>query len=116
MTAPYEHLMGSAGPVSIEIKRTSVSAGDSATVIAAVSGKKIRVLQAVIATAAVVTLIVKSGTTALTGAMTLDGANSSPLVLPFSPLGWWETVAGEALVFTLSSAVQTSGSITYIEI
>lgn len=116
MTIPYEFLMGTNGPASIEIKRAVINLAATGTVVAAVTGRKIRVLQAVFASAAVVTVTVKSASTALTGAMTVDGTAAGPVVLDFSPVGWWETTAGEALVFTLGSSVQVSGNLVYIEI
>jgi hypothetical protein len=37
-------------------------------------------------------------------------------VLSFNPVGWFETVAGEALDINLSGAVAVGGHLTYVEV
>jgi hypothetical protein len=91
------------------------SSGDN-EVIAAVSGKKIRVLSYVMITAGAVTARFESGAggTALTGQMSIgaNGGASSGYV----PVGHFETAAGAALNLELSGAVSVDGHITYIEV
>ena len=85
------------------------------TIIAAVAGKKIRVLGFFLVAAGAVTARFESDTggTALTGQMTL--AAGDPFVSSgFSPIGWFETVAGELLNLELSGAVSVDGALTYV--
>lgn len=91
------------------------SSGDN-TVVAAVSGKRIRVLSYVlIATGAVAVKFVSDASgTDITGAMDL-GANGG-VSAPHSPSGHYQTGVGEALILNLGAAVQVSGHLTYIEI
>ena len=95
----------------------AASSGDN-TVVAAVTGKKIRVLQYTFVCAAATDTTWKSGTG--TGAVALSGtmsiAANSGLVSPFSPVGLFETAAGSALNLYLSAANQTSGTLVYLEI
>ena len=99
-------------------KYTSVAQGSAGTVAiaAASTGKKFRVLAAVLANAqsgaSPGTAQFKSGTTALTGAM--PSANN-PFVLPFNPAGWCETSVGEALNLT-SANDGLAGVVVYDEI
>lgn len=96
-------------------KIDAASSGDN-TLVAAVTGKKIRVLALVLVSAGTVTARFESaaGGTALTGQMTL--AVNTGFVLPFNPLGWFETVAAELLNLELSGAVSVDGCLTYIEV
>jgi hypothetical protein len=86
------------------------------TIVAAVADKKIRVLSAFIVAAGAVTARFESGAdgTALTGQMSL--AANSGFVLPYNPLGWFETAASALLNLELGGAVSVDGSITYIEV
>jgi len=99
-------------------KYTSVAQGSAGTVAiaAASTGKKFRVLAAILANVqsggSPGTAQFKSGTTALTGAM--PSANN-PFVLPFNPAGWCETSAGEALNLT-SATDGLNGVVVYDEI
>lgn len=92
----------------------NVATATDHTIVAAVTGKKIRVLSYVIVAAAAVAVTWKSGSTARSGAMSF-AANSGIVVSPAAPSGgsWFETAAGEALVLTLSGAQQVSGHLTY---
>lgn len=88
------------------------------TLLAAVTGKKIRVHQMAFIVAGAVNLYFTSAaagdvifggsTNKLTFAAAGDG-----LLLPFSPAGWMETVAGELLNVNLSGAVAISGGLLY---
>ena len=91
------------------------TSGDN-TIVAAVTGKKIRVLQAFLVSAGTVNTRFESGAggTALTGQMNLI-ANTG-FVLPFSPLGWFETAASTLLNLELSGAISVDGSLTYVEV
>lgn len=93
----------------------AASSGDN-TIVAAVTAKKVRVLALFLVSAGSVTARFESGAsgTALTGQMTL--AVNSGFCLPYNPVGWFETAAGELLNLELSGAVSVDGSVTYAEI
>ncbi|OHB67561.1 MAG: hypothetical protein A2V70_08435 [Planctomycetes bacterium RBG_13_63_9] len=108
-------------------KRAKIScaaSGDN-TLVAAVSGKRIRVLSiALIATDAVEVYFKSAGGTAIfadgTSPVPLDKAGASGpagMVLNFNPVGWLQTdVADEALEVNLSAAVGVCGALTYVEV
>lgn len=89
--------------------------GDN-TVVAAVTGKKIRVLALFLVAAGAVTARFESGAggTALTGQMVL--AANGVLTLPFNPEGWFETAAAALLNLELSAAVSVDGAVTFAEV
>jgi len=95
----------------------ATTAGNN-TVVAAVTGKKIRVLQLFLVNSAATgqTVRFRSGTAGafLTGQM-LFAPNDGP-VLPFSPIGWFETAASTLLNMELVAATSVDGCLTYIEI
>ena len=90
---------------------SGASSGDNA-IVAAVTGKKIRVLSYAIVGAGAVSAKFRSGTTDITGAMSF-AANGGAAV-GFSPVGHFETAAGSALNVNLSGAVAVAGHLTYI--
>lgn len=93
----------------------AASSGDN-TILAAVNPKKIRVLSCFLIAAAAVTVRFESGAggTALTGQMNL--AANGGFVLPFNPVGWFETASNTLLNLELSGAVSVDGSLTYVEV
>ncbi len=94
------------------IVKLKVDTAATADVIAAQgAGKKIRILAATLVAANTVTLTVKNGSTAVTGAISM--AVAIPLELPYNPHGHFIESANEAFNFTLSSGVQLSGTLTY---
>ena len=78
------------------------------TIVAAVTDKHIVVLNVVIHLASGQTVIWKSGTTALSGAMpdSYTGGDSTS--------GLIETAVGEALILSLSAASAVDGHLTYV--
>lgn len=97
----------------IRVKVDAASSGDN-TLVAAVSGYKIRVLAYHLVAAGAVTAKFQSAAagTDLTGAMTM--ATGVPLTVPLEREGVIpDTVAGELLNLRLGGAVQVSGHITY---
>jgi hypothetical protein len=89
--------------------------GDN-TIIAAVADKKIRVL-AMFGTADVAgTVRFEDGVsgTALTGQVNI--ADTGGYVLPFNPVGWFETSVNTLLNIELVTSGNFDGSITYIEV
>lgn len=101
------------------IKRAVVDAASSGdnTIVAAVTGKKIRVHSCVIImTGTAVTLRFESGAggTALTGQM--QPSQGGGFVLPHNPMGWFETAAGELLNLELGDAQSADGVLVYSEV
>lgn len=91
------------------------SSGDN-TLIAAVAGKKIRVLSYTLVAAGAVTARFEDGAggTPLSGQMSF-GANGGASV-PFSPLGHFETTANTLLNLELGGAVSVAGHVCYVEV
>ena len=89
------------------------TSGDK-TVVAAVVGKAIMVLQYELTVGGDVTLTWKSASTKISGGMPYkEGGGISS---PFIPIGIRQTAAGEALVLTISAGVQVGGSLKYVEV
>jgi len=101
-----------------EIKRAAISGATSGnnTLVAAVSGLKIKVLGMVLYAAGAVDVRLESAAsgTALTGVMSLSAAGDG-FVLPMAPPGyhWVETIASQLLNMELGGAVQVSGFLVY---
>ena len=87
--------------------------GDN-TLVAAVAGKRIRLLSLFLVSAGTVTARFESGAggTALTGQMTL--AVNSGFSLNFNPEGWFQTAAGALLNLELSGAISVDGALSYV--
>lgn len=87
--------------------------GDN-TLVAAVAGKKIRVLNIVVVSAGTMTIRFESGAsgTALTGQMNVAAATG--FAPGFDPTGHFETAAGELLNMELSGATSADGWLTYV--
>jgi len=101
-------------------KFASISAASSGnnTLVAAVTGKKIRVLSMHLTmSGTTVTWAVESGAggTALTGTMG-PIAQGVTVTWPFSPVGHFETAASTLLNLSLSGAQSVTGSLVYIEV
>ena len=101
------------------VKRAKIDAATDGnnTLVAAVTGKKIRVLAAFFTmTGSAVTIRVEDGAggTALTGQMGPTAGQT--IVLPFTPVGWFETSAATLLNLELSGAQSVDGSLVYIEV
>lgn len=95
----------------------STAASGVSTVVAAVTSKKIRVLSYRFQADADVSVKFRDNTAAvdLTGAMAA-GAKGGGGGASFSPVGHFETAAGNALSISLSGAVQVSGHLAYVEV
>jgi hypothetical protein len=89
--------------------------GDN-TLVAAVSAKKIRVLQYVFVAASAVTVRFESGAagTALSGQM--EVAANSGVGGAFNPIGHFETASNTLLNLELSSAISVAGHLVYVEV
>lgn len=90
-------------------------AGANVNLAAAVANKRIRVLSlylVVTTTAVAITFQSGQGGTALSGAFTLTAG--TPLVLPWNPHGWFETLAANTLLnIAQSGTSQISGGYTF---
>ena len=105
-----------AGSSPLTPKFAALSETATGEVIAAVTSKKIRVL-AIVAVANVDgTFAFRDGAAGanLTGVMTVRQGGG--FVLPFNPVGWFETTSGTRLDVVLSVVTQLSGSIVYVEV
>jgi hypothetical protein len=92
----------------------SASAGGNTPVVAAVSGKKIRVLRWSVSANGAVNAKFQRGTTDVTGLYYL--AQYASIGGGYCPVGHFETAVTEALNINLSANVAVGGVITYIEI
>jgi hypothetical protein len=82
-------------------------------IVAAVTGLKIRVLAAYVhASGGANTLTWKSAATSLSGA--IDLGNDLGIPWNYNPVGWYETVAGEALNLALTAATAVAVTVVYI--
>ena len=89
------------------------SASGATTVVTNTSTQKIRVMAAnVIASNAVNVKWQTSSGADITGLAYL--AINGGYILPYNPIGWFETVATDNLVINLSGAIPVGGHITYI--
>ena len=111
------------GTTALTPKFAAISAASSGnnTLIAAVASKKIRVLALNLISAAANNIYITSGAggTAIWAGSTnkANFAANGGMVLPYNPVGWFETLAtNTALVANLSAASAIGGSITYIEV
>ncbi len=86
------------------------------TVVAAVSSKKIRVLSYVLMANGTVNTKWQSHVTPtdLTGLLYL--IVNTGISVPFSPLGYFESLSGEALDLNLSAGIAVGGHLTYVEV
>lgn len=96
----------------------SVASSGNNEIVAAVSGRRIRVLGYVIVSSGAVNAKWRSASTDLSGAMSMvDGeaiqAPPVPATIGYIPDGWFMTAPGEALNLNLDGAVQVSGHIIY---
>lgn len=93
----------------------AASASGDNVLVAAVTGKKIRVHGYALSAAGAVNAKFRSGTTDITGLFTLAAAGSETdgTERANDPDGLFETVAGAALNLNLSSAVAVGGWVDY---
>lgn len=104
--------------VAVTVKYAAIDAASSGdnTIVAAVSGKKIRVLSLFLVSSGTVNVRFENGAggTALTGQMNLV-ANTG-FVLPHNPHGWFQCGTDNTLLnLELNGAVSVDGALTYIE-
>lgn len=102
------------------MKYAAINRATSGELVAAVTGKRIRVLSYLFSVATTTTVRFDSAATPLTGAMTATAGNAfpspSPINLPGGSVGQMQTEPGEALNVTLGAGVQISGHLVYEEV
>lgn len=106
------------GTTALTPKFAAIAASSSGnnTLVAAVTSKKIRVLSVSFVANAAVNAKFQSGAsgTDLTGLFyCLQGGGA---VLPYNPLGWFETGSNTLLNLNLSGAVAVGGCLVYVEV
>lgn len=100
--------------VTPKFKAISASQNGDNDIVAAVVGKKIRVLSYAFVSSGTVNVKWQSNATDLSGLMYFI-ANTG-ISSGYNPKGHFETVAGEALQLNLSGAVPVGGHINYVEV
>ena len=107
---------GTAGPAQVKYAVIDAALLGNNTLVAAVTGKKLRVISMFYMASGAVTAIFQSGAggTALTGG--LQHTAQTGMVLPDNEDGWFETAAGSLLNINLSGAVSVDGALSYIEV
>jgi hypothetical protein len=92
------------------------SASGATSIVSAVASKRIRVLAVQLVANAAVNVKWQSHTTPtdLTGLAYL--AANGGYVLPFNPVGWFQTNSGEQLDINLSGAVAVGGCVVYVTV
>lgn len=116
MTADSSVMINGANSVTPQFATFGVSASGANTIITGIASKHIRVLALAISANAAVAVKWQSHTTPtdITGLLTC-AASGDGEVLPFNPIGWFQTLSGEALDINLSAgSVYVGGHITYI--
>jgi len=96
--------------------KISVAAATTTTVVALVATKKIRVLAMYLVVGGANNLNWQSHTTTTNADGVQDFAANGGIVLPFNPLGWFETTAGEALDLVTSTTAQVGGLIVTVAV
>lgn len=91
----------------------STSSSGATEIVAAVTDKKIRVIAAALMANGTVNVKWQSAATDKTGLAYL--VVNTGYVLPFNPVGWFQTAVSEALNINLSGAQAVGGQLVYIE-
>lgn len=85
-------------------------------VVAAVASKRIRVTALAVVTSAATNIKFQSHVTPTDISGLFYCALNGGIVLPHNPVGWFQTIAGEALDINLSAANATGGCLTYVTV
>jgi hypothetical protein len=100
-------------PTKVKI---SVASATTTTLVALVTSKKIRILALYLVSTAANTVTFQSHTTTSNSDGGSAFAANGGICLPFNPIGWFDTTAGEALDMVTSGAGQVSGQFSYVAI
>lgn len=100
-----------------KFQKIVASSSGATTIVAAVTSKKIRVLAWDVVVNAAVNFKWQSHVTPtdLTG-LYYNAGQGGGVARAFIPVGYFETIAGEALDINLSGAVAVGGVLTYVEV
>ena len=98
---------------NVTVKRATFTGNSATDIVAAVTGKRIRVLSVTVSLSGAGTITFFSNSTAV-GALVLKAADPT-VVMGCNPDGWFQTAAGEKFAATPSANTMT-GFIHYIEI
>jgi len=97
-----------------DVKFATASGTTSTDLVAAVAGRRIRVLGFMWGQASATSFKFQSGaTTDLTGAFTTSAADLNGC-RGYNPFGWFQTAVGEKLNYVPATAVATHVSVVYI--
>ncbi|MBI3936410.1 MAG: hypothetical protein HY323_05490 [Betaproteobacteria bacterium] len=106
------------GDVAAKYAFANVAASQTdSQLVAGTTGKKIRVLAVAFVCGATATTAIFNSKPAGAGvaiSMTFANAANGGAVLPQNPLGWFETVAGEALTLTTGAGSTTGVQVVYV--
>lgn len=100
-------------PNGPNIVQASFSAATTGDIVAAVTGKVIRVYGVNVQSAGAVTMLLKQGSTGLEPARSLITGTPVEIKHPVPGRPAFETAAGAAFGVTLGGSVQVSGSVWY---
>lgn len=92
------------------------STSGASQVVAAVAAKRIRVTALCVVTSAATNVKFQSHVTPTDVTGLFYCALNGGIVLGHNPVGWFQTVAGEALDINLSAANATGGCLTYVTV
>jgi len=92
----------------------ATAASGAASIVALTANAKIRIVQLVLTSLSANFVTFQSHTTTATKMGPIYLAANGGVVLPFSEVGWFSTVAGEALDINLNGATAVGGVLTYI--
>lgn len=104
-----------AAPYKRAFANVAASQTDAA-VVAAVGGKKIRVLGLALVCGGPVTFNTKPGGAGTAISATFSPSVSGVIVLPETPAGWFETAAGEGLSVTTGAGSTVPIQVIYVEV
>lgn len=104
------------GPCAVKYAFANIAAGQTAaSLVAAVTGKKIRVISLVMVTGGTATNSTFNSASAAISMLFANGVNGGA-ALPLNEHGYFETSPGEALTVTTGAGSTTGYQIGYIEV
>jgi hypothetical protein len=118
--AAYIVVPADQGTKRYEVKRASfgIATGTNTTLVAAVTGKSIRLLSLSMVSAGTQTFDINDGTNYMYGTSDQEAVLAAASVFPldFTKYGWFDTAVGAALIMTTTASVELAGCLTYCEV
>lgn len=115
--APHANVLSTQFPVTAKFANIAASSSGDTNLVADVTSKKIRVLAlSLMGNGAVNAAFQDRATTTQRGGMVYMAAAGQGKVLPFNPVGWFETASGVGLDINLSASVAVGGELVYEEV